>query len=101
LLVLLFGHKRRRPENSGAQYEVADFGPESEVESIAMAAKVKFFFFFLPFFRRKKKALCYCFLEVIEETGRDGRRGRVGFEAVVVVLCFMLCLWVYRMVGGG
>jgi len=34
-------------------------------------------------------------------TGRDGRRGRVGFEAVVVVLCFMLCLWVYRMVGGG
>jgi hypothetical protein len=45
----LFGHKRRRPENSGAQYEVADFGPESEVESIAMAAKVKFFFFFAFF----------------------------------------------------
>jgi len=52
---LLFGHKRRRPENSGAQYEVADFGPESEVESIAMAAKVNFFF--LPFFREKKNVM--------------------------------------------
>jgi hypothetical protein len=100
LLVLLFGHKRRRPENSGAQYEVADFGPESEVESIDMAAKVEFFFFCL-FLEEKIKALCYCLLEVIEKTGRDETRGRVGFEAVVVVLCFMLCLWVYRMVGGG
>ena len=102
MLVLLFGHKRRRPENSGAQYEVADFGPESEVESIAMAAKVKFFFFCL-FLEEKKKALCYCLLEVIEETGRDGTRGEAGWvlKLWLLCLCFMLCLWVYRMVGGG
>ena len=79
---MLFGHKRRRPENSGAQYEVADFGPESEVESIAMAASQVFFF--LPFFR-KIRTLCYYLLGVIEERRRDERRGRVGFEAVVVV----------------
>jgi len=77
---LLFGHKRRRPENSGAQYEVADFGPESEVESIAMAAKVNFFFF-LPFFREKKNVVL---LFAGSDRGEE-RRGRVGFEAVVVV----------------
>ncbi len=54
LLLLLFGHKRRRPENSGARYEVADFGPESEVESIAKAAKVKL----LGLFFLKKKKIC-------------------------------------------
>jgi hypothetical protein len=71
----LFGHKRRRPENSGAQYEVADFGPESEVESIDMAAKVEFFF--LPFFRRKNKSVMLLFAGSDREDGkrRDERQG--------------------------
>jgi hypothetical protein len=84
-LLLLFGHKRRRPENSGAQYEVADFGPESEVESIAMAAKVKLFgLFFL-----KENPFCNCLLGVIERMG--GERGKqAGLKLWLLCLCFFV-----------
>lgn len=73
--LLSFGDNRRRPEKSGAQYEVADLGPESDVESMAMAQAKAWIWFFFSFFAANRRAmrLCMCFYRLIA----GGKVGKV------------------------